>query len=222
MCARHRRSRSRSRRTSRRCSWEPERVLKLRKAVRLPFLDQTDPARRAELAARELALNAPHAPGLYRGLRRVTRTPDGRLALDGEGETVETLVEMAPIPPAAFLDRVAEAGGLSPALLDALADAVAAMHAAAPRQEVADPAAAFRRVLDGNLASALSAGLDPEAARRWHAPPPWRGCRPWRRRWPPARRRASSAAAMAICISAIWRCGRGGPCPSTRWNSTRR
>lgn len=147
----------------------PERVLKLRKAVRLPFLDQTDPARRAELAARELALNAPHAPGLYRGLRRITRTPDGRLALDGEGETVETLVEMAPIPPAAFLDRVAEAGGLSPALLDALADAVAAMHAVAPRQEVADPAAAFRRVLDGNLASALSAGLDPEAARRWHA-----------------------------------------------------
>jgi aminoglycoside phosphotransferase family enzyme/predicted kinase len=145
------------------------RVLKLRKAVRLPFLDQTDPARRAALAERELALNAPHAPGLYRGVRRATRAADGALSLDGEGEAVEALVEMAPIPPDAFLDRVAEAGGLTPALLDALGDAVAALHAAAPRIVLPDAAAAFRRVLDGNLDSALAAGLDADAARAWHA-----------------------------------------------------
>lgn len=147
-----------------------ERVLKLRKAVRLPFLDQTDPARRAALAARELALNAPHAPGLYRGLRRVTRAADGTLALDGAGEPVETLVEMAPIPPGDFLDAVAEAGGLDAPLLDALGDAVAALHAAAPRAPAGhDEVARFAHVLDGNRDSALAAGLDAAAARAWHA-----------------------------------------------------
>jgi aminoglycoside phosphotransferase family enzyme/predicted kinase len=146
------------------------RVLKLRKAVRLPFLDQTDPARRAALAERELALNTPHAPGLYRGLRRVTRATDGALSLDGEGEPVETLVEMAPIPPGDFLDAVAARGALSPALLEALADAVAALHAAAPRAAPGlDAPAAFAAVLDGCRDSALAAGLDAEAARAWHA-----------------------------------------------------
>jgi aminoglycoside phosphotransferase family enzyme/predicted kinase len=146
-----------------------DRVLKLRKAVRLPFLDQTEPARRDALAAREIALNAPHAPGLYRGLRRITRAADGSLALDGAGEPVETLVEMAPIPPGDFLDAVAAAGGLDAALLDTLGDAVAALHAAAPRAAAGhDEVARFAHVLDGNLDSALAAGLDAATARAWH------------------------------------------------------
>lgn len=147
-----------------------ERVLKLKKAVRLPFVDLLDPARRIALAAREVALNAPHAPGLYRGVRRVMRAADGTLALDGAGEAVDAAVEMAPIPEADFLDAVAARGALTPALLDALGDAVAALHAAAPRvPEGHDEVARFARVLDGNLASALAAGLDAEAARGWYA-----------------------------------------------------
>lgn len=147
-----------------------DRVLKLKKAVRLPFVDLLDPARRIALAAHEVALNAPHAPGLYRGVRRVMRAADGTLALDGAGEVVDALVEMAPIPQRDFLDAVAAAGALTPDLLDALGDAVAALHAAAPRvPEDHDEVARFARVLDGNLASALAAGLDAEAARAWHA-----------------------------------------------------
>jgi aminoglycoside phosphotransferase family enzyme/predicted kinase len=145
-------------------------VLKLRKSVRLPFLDQTEAARRTALAERELALNAPHAPGLYRGLRRITRGPDGRLALDGPGEVAETLVEMAPIPAADFLDAVAAAGRLTATLLDALGDAVAALHAAAPHApDGHDEVARFAWLLDGNRASALAAGLAPDAVAAWHA-----------------------------------------------------
>ena len=48
-------------------------VWKLKKAVRLPFLDFTDPAARRRFARRELELNAPAAPGLYRDVVPVVR-----------------------------------------------------------------------------------------------------------------------------------------------------
>jgi aminoglycoside phosphotransferase family enzyme len=136
-------------------------VLKLKKAVALGFLDFREPAARERFARRELALNAPHAPGLYRDVVPVARAPDGTLALGGEGEAVDWVLRMAPVPGGDFLDAVAARGGLTPALLDGVADAVAAMHAALPPAPVdpADAPAAARAVLAGNRAAALRAGL---------------------------------------------------------------
>ena len=54
---------------------------KLKKAIRLPFLDFTRIEDRRHFCERELALNAPAAPGLYRDAVPVTRQPDGTLAL---------------------------------------------------------------------------------------------------------------------------------------------
>ncbi|MDN3568893.1 hypothetical protein QWZ14_31330, partial [Paeniroseomonas aquatica] len=110
----------------------PAAALKLKKAVAFGFLDFTAPAERARLLRRELELNRPFAPGLYRDVVAVTRGADGRLALDGPGEPVDWVLRMAPVPAADFLDAVAAAGGLDEARLDALADAVVAMHAALP------------------------------------------------------------------------------------------
>ncbi len=144
-------------------------ALKLKKAVRLPFLDFTEPATRHAMAERELALNKPAAPGLYRDVLPVTRGPDGTLALDGPGEPVDWVLRMARLPADAFLDRVAAAGGLADgALLDAIADAVAEDHARRPRAELPDPAARLRAVCDGNRDSALAAGLDAGRAAAWH------------------------------------------------------
>ncbi|NKC29795.1 bifunctional aminoglycoside phosphotransferase/ATP-binding protein [Falsiroseomonas selenitidurans] len=134
-------------------------VWKLKKAVRLGFLDFSDLAARAHFARRELALNQPHAPGLYRDVVPITRGPAG-LALNGEGPPVEWVLRMAPVPPGDFLDAIARRGALAPALLDGMADAVAALHQAAPPAPPGfDAPGAAGRVLDGNIRDCLANGL---------------------------------------------------------------
>ena len=126
----------------------------------LGFLDFSTLAARERFARRELALNAPHAPALYRDVLPLRRGADGALRLGGEdGAVVDWVLRMAPIPAADFLDAVAARGALTPALLDATADAVAAMHAALPPVTGFDAPAAMRRVLAGNLDAARAAGL---------------------------------------------------------------
>lgn len=136
---------------------------KRRKKVKLTFLDFTHVADRRRYAERELALNAPHAPGLYRGVHAITQAPDGALALDGTGEAIDWVVAMAPLPASAFLDAVAATGGLTPALLDAMADAVAAMHASLPPATGHDLAEVAR----GNARAALDSGLPPDRVASW-------------------------------------------------------
>ena len=60
------------------------RALKLKRAVRLPYVDLSTAERRLAIAEREVGLNRRTAPKLYVGVRRVTRENDGRLALDGK------------------------------------------------------------------------------------------------------------------------------------------
>ncbi len=101
----------------------------------------------------------------------VVRGADGRLALGGmadEGRAVDWVLRMARVPAGDFLDEIAARGGLDPALLDSLADTVAAYHHALPPAGVPAPAAAMRRVIDGNLLAARNAGLDPSALDSWH------------------------------------------------------
>lgn len=135
-------------------------VLKLKKAVDFGFLDFTGLEERGRLVAHEQALNAAAAPGLYLGAVAVTRGADGRFALDGAGEVVEWVLRMKRLPADAFLDAHAP---LDAAELDALADAVVALHAAAPRREAGDPVA----VLEGNRQAGLGAGLDASAVAAW-------------------------------------------------------
>ena len=137
-----------------------ETVWKLKKAVRLGFLDFTALAARERFARRELELNQPLAPTLYRDVVAVTRALDGGLALGGEGEVVDWVLRMAPVPAGDFLDAVAARGCLTGTLLDAVADAVLASHAAAPPAPPGfDAPAAMARVLAGNVRDCHAAGL---------------------------------------------------------------
>ncbi len=147
-------------------------VFKLKKAVALGFLDFSTLAARAHFLRREFELNQGFAPGLYRGVLPVVRGADGALALGGEGPAEDWVLHMAPVPAGDFLDAMAARGALDAALLDAMADAVAAMHAALPALTDVDAAAAMRRVLAGNLAAAERAGVAgatvwAEAAGAW-------------------------------------------------------
>jgi aminoglycoside phosphotransferase family enzyme/predicted kinase len=144
-------------------------VWKLKKPVRLPFLDFTTLASRKAFCRRELALNAPAAPGLYRDVVPLTRGKDGALSLGGAGEVVDWVVRMARVPEGDFLDRIAARAGLDAPLLDAVADSVAAFHAGlAPIQGI-DLAATMGRVIAGNAVSAREAGLDRARVAAWEA-----------------------------------------------------
>lgn len=106
-----------------------ERVFKIKRAVKFPFLDySTLEARRAACMA-EIAVNQPYAPELYRGVVAITREADGRLAIGGRGEAVEWAVEMRRFDETQTLDRLADEGRIDAALADAIGRAVAAAHA---------------------------------------------------------------------------------------------
>lgn len=147
-----------------------ETVWKLKKAIHLAFLDFSDADARHRFLARELALNAPFVPGLYRDVVPVTLTATG-YALNGPGAVVDWVLRMARVPAGDFLDRMAEAGRLEAGLLTALADVVAAMHAAQVpvRPVIPDAAARMRAVAEGNAEAALAAGLGAEAVGAWAA-----------------------------------------------------
>lgn len=127
-----------------------DQVLKLKKARTLPYLDfATLPARKAAVEA-EFAINSTTAPMIYQGIRTVTRQPDGALTMDGDGAPVEYLVSMARFDQGDLLDAVAARDGLTPPMMEALADAVAAFHAAAPTRPAAGGGAAMASIIENN------------------------------------------------------------------------
>ncbi len=105
-----------------------ERAYKLKRAVRFSYLDYSTLALRERFCRAELAVNRRTAPGLYLGLRAVTRAADGGLAFDGAGAAVDWVLEMRRFREADLFDRMAEAQRLTPALMRALADIIAAFH----------------------------------------------------------------------------------------------
>lgn len=87
-----------------------DRVYKLRKPVKYPFLDfSTLPAREADCHD-EIRLNRRLAPQVYLGVARLTREDDGALALDGHGGIVDWLVVMRRLPEDRMLDNAIGAG----------------------------------------------------------------------------------------------------------------
>ena len=113
-----------------------DRALKVKRAVRYPFLDFSSLDKRKAACKAELDINRKFAPQLYRRVVPITRESDGRLALDGAGEPVEWAVEMARFDEDKTLDRLVERGELDDSLIAKLAVAVAAMH---ERAEVVTP-----------------------------------------------------------------------------------
>jgi hypothetical protein len=148
-------------------------IWKLKKAVRLAFLDFTSVDDRRRFALRELELNSPAAPGLYRDVVPIVRRADGGLAFASSPATglpvVDWVLRMARIPAEDFLDAVARAGRFTPALLDGLGDAVAAFHGALPPATGVAVAKTMRWIAEGNVASACDAGLPKAAVQAWFA-----------------------------------------------------
>jgi aminoglycoside phosphotransferase family enzyme/predicted kinase len=141
-------------------------VWKLKKAVQLSFLDFTTLEAREHFLRRELELNKPAAPGIYRDVIAVSRNADGTLQLGGDNP-IDWVLRMAPIPQNDFLDIIATSGGLTPKRLDDLADAVAAYHARLAPVPNWDSAGGLLRITAGNARSALAAGLPRADVEMW-------------------------------------------------------
>lgn len=141
-----------------------ERAIKLKRPVRLPYVDLSSPQRRLALCERELELNRRTAPELYRRVHKITREADGGLALNGSGPLVDAALEMARFDGALLFDRLATAGTLTAAQIEELANVVAAFHRAAPVASDPNGAGRLSRVLDINARGfAATDLLAPEA-----------------------------------------------------------
>jgi aminoglycoside phosphotransferase family enzyme/predicted kinase len=146
-----------------------ERAYKMKRAVRYSFLDFTTFDRRKRALESELELNRRTAPMLYLRLVSVTREDSGALVLAGSGEPVEWLLEMMRFDQEARLDRVAQRGALTAAIVDELAAEIAAFHErAAPRAEYGGHAG-IQEVIEGSaedFAALPSEILPPDQHRR--------------------------------------------------------
>jgi len=141
-------------------------VWKLKKAVRMPFLDFSTLNAREHFLRRELEINKPAAPEIYRDVVAVSRRPDGSLGF-GEENVIDWVLRMAPVPGDDFLDVIAVRNALTPRLLDDLGDCVAAYHARLPPVANRDSPATLVRITDGNVHSALAAGLPASDVAAW-------------------------------------------------------
>lgn len=107
------------------------RALKIKRAVKLPFLDFSTLERRKAACEAELAVNQPFAPMIYRRVVPITRERDGALAVGGTGTPVEWALEMVRFDENATFDKLAQRGEITSELASAVADAIVAAHAAA-------------------------------------------------------------------------------------------
>ncbi len=159
-----------------------DRVFKIKRALRYPFLDFSTLAKRKAACEAEVAVNRVFAPAIYLGVVPITRDGRGALHLGGEpgggGKAVEWAVAMRRFDETRTLDHLADTGGIDLALADRLARAVAETHRHVPvldgtpwiaalQDYIGQCSAAFRAepelfdageaaALDGALRSALS------------------------------------------------------------------
>src|SRR5690606_31951719 len=97
-----------------------------------------------------------------------TCSAGGELAVGGDGEPLEWLLEMRRFDQAALLDRIGQRHALEPGTIDALAASIAAFHAEAERRVDLGGYAGMAEVIEGNageVAVLVGEGLDEKDVR---------------------------------------------------------
>lgn len=108
---------------------------KIKKPVRLGFLDFGSLDRREFFCREELRLNRRYAPSIYRGVVAIGGTAH-EPRLNGEPPAIEFALHMRRFAPRALLSEQLADGNLLPAHIDSLAQRMATLHASA---DVAPP-----------------------------------------------------------------------------------
>ena len=153
-------------------------AVKLKKPVRLPFLDFRTLAARAHYSREELRLNRRLAASLYLDVVDVCEGPGG-LRLGGDGRVVDVALRMRRFPDGALWSERLAARQLGAADVDALAQRLADFHrraAVASSDDGYGAPALQKRVTDGLTAAVDRLQNEPGAAE---LPIDWPRLRGW-------------------------------------------
>jgi uncharacterized protein len=137
---------------------EGSRALKIKRAVQFPFLDYSTLQKRKVACDDEIRINRPFAPQIYHRVVPITQDADGSLHIDGPGTPIEYAIEMTRFDERLTLDHLAEAGPLQPALIEAMADAIAASHDVASRKPAQSWIDGISALIEGNGSALHGAG----------------------------------------------------------------
>ena len=130
-----------------------KRTFKLKRAVKLPYLDFSTVDLRHRYCLAEVSINKRTAPGIYIGVKPVTREQDGNLAIDGTGQVVDWLVEMNSFDESMLLNNLAGEGKIDRFLMEQLADNIATFHAGAEARTDGGGRTGIALVIEGNAKS---------------------------------------------------------------------
>ena len=124
---------------------------KVKKPLRLSFLDYSSHARRAEFCHEELRLNRRHAPDLYVDVVPICGTP-AQPVVGGSGSAFEHALRMLQFDPAQELTHLLQSGDVEPAEIRTLGESIARTQEqadrAAPAGHFGTPETAHRITLD--------------------------------------------------------------------------
>ena len=141
------------------------RALKIKRAVKLPYLDFSTLERRRAACLHEIEVNRIAAPDIYLGVVPIIERTGGGLAIGGPGTTLEWAVEMRAFEQADVLSERAAAGPLPRALLVALADVVATAHEHAQVRTGSDAVTKMRSIVRDVTSAARASARDGLAPR---------------------------------------------------------
>ena len=130
-----------------------DRVCKLKKAVKLPFLDFSTCDLRHAACLAELAVNRVAAPALYLGVEPIVRRGDGSLALGGDGEAVDWVVLMRRFDGQTLFDQLARKGSIDRHLVHKLIEIVVDFHNRAPLRSDKGGSAGLAWTIESNARS---------------------------------------------------------------------
>ena len=148
-----------------------ELVYKLKKPVKLPFLDFSTAELRHHFCEEEVRINQPWAPDVYLGVVPITRDAGG-IRFEGQGPVIDWAVKMRRLPESATLRSRLQDGLLELCDLERVARRIAATHQQASRLvagQASEANAEFHRQWTGNweFAKTLNAEvIEPQVLER--------------------------------------------------------
>jgi hypothetical protein len=119
-------------------------VYKLKKPFDFGFLDYTTLEKRKRFCEEEVRLNRRLCEGTYLGVEPVVSKGDDT-RIGGEGEVIDYAVKMRRLPEEGMMSHLLERDAITPAMLSALAERIAAFHQSSERSEEIDSYGGMRR-----------------------------------------------------------------------------
>ncbi len=113
-----------------------DRVYKLKKPVKYPFLDFRTLEKRKRDVEDEIRLNGRLSPDVYLGMRTLRQAADGGLSLDGRGTIVDWLVEMRRLPEDRTLEALMANDKVTRADIDRVVEVLSEFYRSLPPADI--------------------------------------------------------------------------------------